>query len=404
MAKRPLEGVKVLEAGQLIAIPMAGSIMGDFGAEVIKIEMPGTGDDMRRLGRYKDVSLSFKVMGRNKKCITLDLRRPRGQDLFKKLVARTDVLLENFRAGTLERWGIGWDVLKEVNPKLIMARGTGFGQTGPYAERASFGYIVEAFAGVPNSIGYSDVPPVLSTLADPTAALMATYGVMFALYHRDVHGGPGQVVDNAAAEAMLRIVSGDTVPSSVLGLPARAKPPSTQPSRAAKMGDLRCNGVFPTGDGKWVTFTPSTWSTWVRLMKAMGREDYLDEASYPPGSEARAQRSEEIHAAVRGYFAGYTRTDLVSLMERHEIPIGPVYDTTDILEDPHFRDRQVHIDVPDPDLGSIKMVTALPRLSETPGAIEHTGPGIGEHNSEVFGGVLGLSGEELEELKTDGVI
>ena len=405
MSKLPLEGVRILEPAQLLAAPFATSLLGDFSAEVIKFELPGEGDRLRTLAPiYKGESLWWKHTSRNKKSVTLDFRVPKGQELFKRMVPRADVVLENFRTGVMDGWGLGWEDLRKINPRLVMVRQTGFGQTGPYAKRAAFGMVVEAYAGLTNSLGYSDTPPVTSGLGDHLAGLTIAYATMIALYHRDVHGGPGQLIDNAASEAILRLVGEWTVPGAGLGLPLRQKRPSTEPSSVGAWGDFRIVGVFATEDGKWCTFTPSTREIWDRFMKALGRADFLDEKPYPMGSEKRKARGQEVLLHLRGWFLSHTREEVIRLAEQFEVPIGPVYDAHDIMSDRHFKARGVIVYVPDEDLGLLKMVAPLPRFSETPGRVAHAGPRIGQHTNEVYREWLGLSDAELAALRREKVI
>ncbi len=405
MTKLPLEGVRILEPAQLLAAPFATSLLADFGAEVIKFELPGEGDRLRTLAPiYKGESLWWKHTSRNKKSVTLDFRVPKGQELFKRMVPKADVVLENFRTGVMDEWGLGWDELHSINPSLVMVRQTGFGQTGPYAERASFGMVVEAYAGLTDSLGYSDTPPVTSGLGDHLAGLTIAYATMIALYHRDVHGGPGQLIDNAASEAILRLVGEWTIPGAGLGLPLRQKRPSTEPSRVGTWGDFRVVGVFITMDGKWCTFTPSTRQIWDRFMKALDRADFLNEKDYVKDSEEWTARGQEIMTYLRGWFASRTRDEVIQLAEKFEVPIGPVYDANDIMRDAHFSSRDVIVDVPDPDLGPLKMVAPLPHFSETPGRISHSGPPVGQHTDEVYREWLEISDAELAELRRGNVI
>jgi len=405
MPTLPLEGVRVLEPGQLLAAPFATSLMGDFGAEVIHLEMPGVGDGLRALGPfYKGKSLWWKTTARNKKCITLDLRLPRGQELFKRLAEKSDVVLENFRAGVMEEWGLGWDVLHSINPRLIMVRQTGFGQTGPYARRASFGNTVEAYAGLTNMMGYADTPPVASGLGDHLAALSIVYGTMFALYHRDVHGAPGQLIDNSASESIIRLIGETSVPAAGLGLPQRPKALSTQPAVVGNFGDFRVTGRFKAKDGKWCTIITSTRPIWDRFMKALGREDFLDEASYPEGSPARTARGKEVLDYLTSWFASHTRDEVLDLAEKYEATIGPVYDMPSAMADRHFKARKTFIEVEDPDFGTLQMVNVQPRLHGSPGRIAYTGPSIGKHNDEIYRGLLGLTDPEMDLLKSAKVI
>ncbi|HZS14429.1 MAG TPA: CoA transferase [Candidatus Dormibacteraeota bacterium] len=407
MSDQPLAGVRVLEPAVLLAAPFSSSLMADFGAEVIKLEMPRSGDPMRQLPPMKDgKSLWWKATARNKKSATLDLRTEKGQELFKRLAAVSDVVIENFRPGVMEKWGLGWDTLHAINPRLIMVRQTGFGQFGPYSHRPAYGMIVESYAGLPDALGYSDTPPVMSGLGDNLAGLVIVYAIMFALYHRDVHGGPGQLIDNAASEGMLRVVGEHRVPAVGLGVPLMQKRASNGPHMGIGQDALRVAGMFHTKDDKWCVFHSGTAGTsiWANLCRAMGREDFLDEAPYPVGSPERKQRLAEIDRLVTEWFEAHTRDEVVQIATDHEITIAPVYSMEDAMNDPHFRARGAFITVDDPDFGPFQMVNVTPRLSETPGEIRHTGPSVGAHTEEVYGTLLGMSSAEIDALRAEGVI
>jgi formyl-CoA transferase len=407
MSDLPLKGVRVLEPAVLLAAPFASSLMADFGAEVIKLELPGTGDPMRQLPpMHEGQSLWWKATARNKKSATLNLRTAKGQEIFRKLAAQSDVVIENFRPGVMEGWNVGWETLHEINPKLIMVRQTGFGQFGPYSSRPAYGMIVEAYAGLPDSLGFSDTPPVGSGLGDNLAGLVIVYAIMFALYHRDVHGGPGQLIDNAASESILRIVGEHRVPAVGLGLPAFPKRPSNGAHMSIGVDSLRVAGMFATSDGRWCSLHSGTAGTaiWGNLMKAMGREDFLDETGYPSGSEARKQRRTEIDTAVTEWFGSHTRDEIIKVAEEYAVTIAPIYNMEDAMADPHFAAREAFIDVADPDFGTLRMVNVTPRLSETPGAVQHSGPHVGEHTEEIYGSLLGMGAEEIEALRAEGVV
>jgi crotonobetainyl-CoA:carnitine CoA-transferase CaiB-like acyl-CoA transferase len=391
----------------LLAAPFASSLMADFGAEVIKLEMPGSGDPMRQLPpMHQGKSLWWKATARNKKSATLDLRTTKGQEIFKRLAALSDVVIENFRPGVMERWNLGWETLHEINPKLIMVRQTGFGQFGPYSNRPAYGMIVESYAGLPDALGFADTPPVMSGLGDNLAGLVIVYAIMFALYHRDVHGGPGQLIDNAASEGMLRVVGEHRVPGVGLGLPQPPKRAATAPHMSIGQDALRVAGMFHTKDGRWCVLHSGTAGTaiWANLMKAIGREDLLDEAAYPPGSPQRQQRRAEIDGVVTEWFATHTRDEIVQVAADNAVTIAPVYNMEDAMRDPHFAAREAFITVADEDFGSLQMVNVTPRFSETPGAVHHTGPAVGAHTEEVYGRLLGMSHEQIEALRADGVI
>jgi formyl-CoA transferase len=403
----PLSGVRVLEPAVLLAAPFASSLMADFGAEVIKLEIPGSGDPMRQLPpMHEGKSLWWKATARNKKSATLDLRTEKGQEIFKRLAAQSDVVIENFRPGVMERWNLSWETLHALNPKLIMVRQTGFGQFGPYSQRPAYGMIVESYAGLPDALGFADTPPVMSGLGDNLAGLVIVYAIMFALYHRDVHGGPGQLIDNAASEGMLRVVGEHRVPGVGLGLPPFPKRSSTGPHMSIGQDALRVAGMFATGDGRWCVLHSGTAGTaiWANLMKAIGREDLLDESAYPPGSEARTRRREEIDAAVTEWFGSHTRDEIMQVAADNAVTIAPVYNMEDAMRDPHFVAREAFITVEDEDFGALQMVNVTPRFSETPGAVHHTGPSVGAHTEEIYSSLLGMSTGEIDALRAEGVI
>jgi len=407
MSDLPLKGVRVLEPAVLLAAPFASSLMADFGAEVIKLEMPGSGDPMRQLPPMHDgKSVWWKATARNKKSATLDLRKEQGQEMFRRLAAVSDVVIENFRPGVMERWNLGWETLHAINPRLIMVRQTGFGQFGPYSQRPAYGMIVESYAGLPDSLGFSDTPPVGSGLGDNLAGLVIVYAIMFALYHRDVHGGPGQLIDNAASESMLRVVGEHRVPAISVGEKMPPKRSASAPHMTIGVDSLRVAGMFATADGRWCALHSGTAGTaiWANLMKAMDREDFLDESAYPSGSPERQKRREEIDSAVTAWFASHTRDEIIQIATDHAVTIAPIYNMEDAMADPHFAARQAFIEVEDPDFGPMTMVNVTPRLSETPGAINHTGPSVGAHTEEIYGELLGMSKADIDALRAEGVV
>ena len=407
MADLPLKGIRIIEPGQLIAAPFATNIMADFGAEVIKTEMPGIGEPGRQLGPFtpSGQSIWFKTVSRNKKSVTLDLRTPKGQEIFKSLTEKADVVLENFRPGVMDRWGLAWDDLRKVNPRLIMVRQTGFGQDGPYSSRPAYGMVVEAYGGMTNGNKYSDGPPVHLGLCDHIAGLSIVYAIMFALFHREVHGGPGQLIDNAAAENVLRI-SGDPAATAYrLGVKQNVgKGSSKYPSWPE--GSLKGGGVFLTKDDRYVSLHPGTAGTaiWANLVKGIERPDFLDEQPYPQGSEARVQRGREIEKAVRDFFRQRTQAEIIEFATHEDVTMAPIRGIDEILEDPQMLFRNAFIEVPDEELGTLTMVRPTPVFSETPGQVFHAGPSLGAHNHEVYGGMLGMSDDEIEALKMEKVI
>jgi crotonobetainyl-CoA:carnitine CoA-transferase CaiB-like acyl-CoA transferase len=401
-----LNGIRILEPGQLVAAPFAAALLADFGAEVIKTELPGRGDPARGLAPFNDTgsSIWWKTVSRNKKSVTLDLRQPKGQAIFRELVKHVDVVLENFRPGVMDGWGLGWEVLREINPKLIMARQSGFGQDGPYSTRPAYGMMVESYGGLTAGNRYSDTPPVITGISDHITGLFIAKAVMVALYHRDVHGGPGQLIDNAAAENTLRLVGDPNITAAALKASYKRMPTSTYPSWPA--GALRMAGVFKTRDDKFIAFhsgTPGT-SIWENFVRAIGRPDFLDDEPYPAGSEARVTRGREIESCVREFFASRDRADIIAFGAEHDVTIAPIQDMEDILHDPQVAYRGALIQVEDEEMGTLTMVRPTPVLSETPGRVRHAGPKLGAHNDEIYRGMLNMSDEDLAALRGEKVI
>jgi len=401
-----LSGVRILEPGQLVAAPFASTLLADFGAEVIKTELPGAGDPARHMAPMTEDgrSIWWKTVSRNKKSVTLDLRQAEGQALFKRLVQEVDVVVENFRPGVMDAWGLGWEELRAINPRLIMARQSGYGQDGPRSRNPAYGMMVEAYGGMTVNNRYADTPPVVTGLCDYIAGLFIAKSIMIALYHRDVHGGPGQLIDNAAAENALRIAGDPALTAIQLGVPHGRRPPAAYPSWPD--GALRAPGLFATRDGKYVNLhsgTPGT-KIWENFVRGIGRPDFLDEAPYPRGSQARQERGREIERCVRDFFASHTRDEITAFAEAHAVTIAPVQDMDDVMRDPQFAARGVLVEVDDAELGPLTMVGPVPRFSETPGEIRHAGPPLGAHNAEIYQGLLGLSEAELASLKLKKVI
>ena len=296
------------------------------------------------------------------------------------------------------------DVLREINPKLIMARQTGYGQDGPYARRPAYGMMVEAYGGLTYANRYADSPPVVTGLCDYIAGLFIAKSIMMALYHRDVHGGPGQLIDNAAAENALRIAGDPGLTAAMLGVTHGRRPQAQYPS--SPEGALQMAGLFETGDGKFVNLHPGTPGTsiWANFCHRPGRANFLDEASYPRGSRERTARGREIERFVRDWFKAQSRDDIVAFADRHAVTIAPVQDMADVMRDPQFAHRGAIIDVLDDELGLLKMVRPTPILSETPGEVRHAGPSLGANNDEVYKGLLGMSDAQLWVLKAEKVI
>jgi crotonobetainyl-CoA:carnitine CoA-transferase CaiB-like acyl-CoA transferase len=390
-----LDGVRVIDVATLFAGPLAATILGDFGAEVLKIEHP-RGDPARSHGHAKNgVGLWWKMLARNKKAITLYLGAPAGQDLFRRLVRDADVVVENFRPGTLERWELGYETLAAINPRLILARVTGFGQFGPYAHRPGFGTLAEAMSGFAHITGQPDGPPTLPPfgLADGIAALATACAILMALRARD-STGRGQVIDLAIVEPILTVLGAQPTVYDQLGVVQQ------------RMGNRSANNAprntYRTAEGKWVAVSTSAQPVAERVMRLVGRPDVIAEPWFATG-HGRAAHADELDAAVGRWIAERSLDEVVRAFEQAEAAVAPIYDVADVLADPQYQALQSIVTVADPELGPLKMQNVLFRLSDTPGRIHTAGPRLGEHNAEVFGR-LGIDAEGLADLARQGVI
>ena len=391
----PLEGVRVIEFGQLIAGPYCGQLMADFGADVVKVEPPGAGDPMRVWGRGK-YPLWWTVCARNKRCVTLDLRKPEGQEIARKLVAAADIVLENFKPGTMEKWGLGYDALKSVNPGVIMVRVSGYGQTGPYAERAGYASIGEAMGGMRYLSGYPDRRPSRTglSLGDTMAATMACVGALAALEHRR-RTGEGQVVDAAIYEAVLAAMEA-TIPEYTVSNYIRERSGSVLPNVAP-------SNIYQCRDGEMIIAANQD-TVFRRLAIAMGRPALADDPRYAT-HQARGANQAELDALIDDWTRGFTMAEIDALMEANSVPCGKVYRAPEMLEDPHFAAREAIVEVSHPTWDALKMQNVFPKLSATPGRIRWAGPEkLGSHTEEVYGELLGLSRGELEDLSGRGII
>jgi formyl-CoA transferase len=392
-----LEGLRVVDVATLLAGPVVASLMGDFGADVIKVEHP-RGDQLRSLDSTDNgESLWWALASRNKRCVTLDLSQPAGQDVARRLLRDADVLIENFRPGTLERWNLAPAALHELNPGLVIVRTTGFGQSGPYASLPGFGTIAEAFSGFAEVNGWPDRPPSLPPLplGDGVAALAACATAMFALWWRE-HGGAGkgQVVDVSLYEPLLWLLGPQATAYDRFGVvPGRIgnRLPFTAP-----------RNVYAAADGRWVTLSASSTSIATRLARLVGRDDLLDEPWFASNA-GRAAHADELDAILEEWIGARTADDAIAALREAQAAVGPVYSIVDIVEDPHVRDRETLTRVDDPELGPLLMQNMIARLTATPGEIRHPGPPLGRHNDEVYG-KLGLSRDEILELRRQGAI
>lgn len=398
MTAGPLADVRVVEMGQLLAGPFCGQLLADFGAEVIKLEDPARGDPMRQWGREKPhgLSLWWPVIARNKKSVTLNLRHPEGQSLARRLLGTADVLVENFRPGTLERWGLGYDALAERNPGLVLVRVTGFGQDGPYAPRAGYGSIGEAMGGLRYVTGDPSTPPSRSgiSIGDSLAGTFAALGALLALHAR-ARTGRGQVVDSAIYEAVLAMTESLVTEYQVAGY--------TRERTGAILPNVAPSNVYPTADGQLVLVAANQDTVFRRLAAVMARPELADDPRYASHS-ARGEHQVELDGLIAGWTATLDADRLLAALEEAGVPAGRIYRAADMLADPHYQARQAIVRLADPELGEVAMQNVAPRLSATPGRVAWPGPALGQHNREVYQGLLGLPDEEVERLADQAVI
>jgi crotonobetainyl-CoA:carnitine CoA-transferase CaiB-like acyl-CoA transferase len=397
MSELPLAGLRVVDCATVLAGPRIAMYLGDFGADVIKVEHPVRGDDTRRLGTSKDgVSMYWKLVSRNKRCITLDLSR--GRELARKLFATADVLVENFRPGTMERWGLAPSELIEENPKLVVVRVTGFGQDGPYAKRPAFATLAEAMSGLAAVSGPPDGPPLLPSvaLADEVTGLVGTWATMMALYHRDTRGARGQIIDLSLYESLINVLGPLPLAWDQLGY--------LQPRMGSRLPFSAPRNVYRCADGKWVALSSSAERLAPRVFDAIERPEMKDDARFATHT-TRVENVDALDDAIAEWMSRHTRDEALSVFEKHDAALAPVYDMSEFMDaDPHVAARGSIATVDDPDWGPIRMQAVHPRLSDTPGRIDHPGPTArGPDNADVYG-ELGLSEGELSVLRADGII
>lgn len=398
-AVKPLQGLRVLDVAAFVAGPFAATQLAEFGAEVIKVEMPGTGDPLRKFGTPTECgdSLVWLSEARNKKSVTLDLRTPEGADILKRLVAKADVLIENFQAGTMEKWGVGWETLRECNPRLVMLRITGYGQTGPYSTRPGFGRIANAFGGLSFLAGDPDRPP--STPGSPTvpdylAGVYGAYGVMMALRALDMTG-EGQVIDIGLYEPIFRFL--DELPAAY----------HRTGFIRERMGPAMKNAVphshYPTKDGRWVAIACTSDKIFERLTRLVGRPEVAGDGEFGTFAKRDARR-DEVDRMVTDWTSSRDRDEVLRQCEELQVPCGMVAAIDEIFEDPQYAARGNIALVDDPRAGEVAVQDVVPRMTGTPGGIEWLGPAVGAHNEEVYGGLLGMSDADLTALREKGVI
>jgi crotonobetainyl-CoA:carnitine CoA-transferase CaiB-like acyl-CoA transferase len=399
MKHLPLEGVKILDVSTMIAAPFGAVLLGDFGAEIIKIEMPGKGDTLRTVGPFRDGEpLRWPGLSRNKKSVTLDLHTPEGIEIFKKLVSKVDIVIENFRPGTLEKWGAGYEELKKVNPNLVMVRVSGYGQTGPYREKAGFGTPATAFSGFTYLQGFKDRHPVSPSfsLTDYITGIYVAFAAVTAIYYRAVNPeGCGQMVDIALYETVFRMMEFLVAEYDQLGK-VRERAPGLN-------GHSSPSGTFMTKDGHWVVLVTSTDSTFNRLAKAMDREDMLSDEKFYTNSK-RLENNEETNRIVADWIRTMNRDELLQKLDEYGVPVSPILSIKDIFEHPQYKERENIVTVSHPRLGQIKMPGIVPKFEKTPGSIRSIAPDLGEHNFEVLQGMLGLTETEIKDLQSKNII
>ncbi len=397
-SSKPLTGVRVIDAGNMVAAPFASVLLADLGADVIKLEHPTLGDGQRKLEPVVDgVPLWWKTIARNKRCITLDLSRPAGAEVFKDLIRGRDVIIENYRPGTFERWGIGYDVIRSIEPRAILLRISGFGQTGPYKDRPGFGRIAEAMSGLTHLIGEANGPPLSPgyPLGDLIAGLFGAFSVMVALYKRDALKGPSQCIDLALYEAIFRLLDFDAIQYQQTGV--------VHTRSGNQVSYVAPSSTYRTRDGKYVTMAASNHNIWIRLCRAISRDELIADPRFSD-NVARVSHSDEINGIVADWIGERTREEVVERFQQHEVAYSAIYDIQDIFKDPQYAAREALIRVADPDLHEAVVQNVVPKFSETPGSVDFLGPAMGAHNQEIYGGELGYSDEKIAALQQQKVV
>ncbi|WP_028239082.1 CaiB/BaiF CoA transferase family protein [Stutzerimonas azotifigens] len=391
----PLQGLKVVEMGQLIAGPFASKLLGEFGAEVVKIEPPQVGDPLRKWRKIKDgTSLWWHVQSRNKRSVTLDLKQAEGQDVARRLIAEADILIENFRPGTLEEWGMGWEALSALNPRLIMLRISGYGQTGPYRDRPGFGVIGEAMGGLRHLSGYPGQPPVRVgvSIGDSLSSLYGVIGILLALQERQ-RSGQGQMIDVALYESVFGMMESLVPEYDAFGYvrePAGSALPGITPSNS-----------YPCQDGTYVLIAGNGDSIYKRLMTLIGRQDLAEDPRLAH-NDGRSQHAELIDSAIAEWTSGRGRDEVLAALNEVRVPAGYPYTAADIVADPHYLARRM-IETVQTVAGPLKVPGVLPKLSRTPGRLGEGGPRLGEHTEDVLAG-LGLTDEQVRGLRERGIV
>jgi formyl-CoA transferase len=397
MSTQPLEDIKVLEMGSLIAGPFAGRLFGDFGAEVIKVEPPKVGDPLRKWRLLKNgTSLWWYVQSRNKKCITLNLREKEGQEIIRKLVSHVDIVIENFKPGTMEKWGLSYEDLKKINPKIIMVRISGYGQYGPYSAKPGFGSVGEALGGIRHLTGYPDLPPTRAgiSMGDSIAAIYAVMSAMMAIHHRHV-SGEGQYIDVALYEAVFSLME-SLVPEFDQFKFIRERTGSTLPGIAP-------SNIYLCKDDKYIVIGANGDSIFKRLTQAINRPD-LENDKELTSNDGRAKKAEWIDEQITSWTKTLDSIEALKVLDKYQIPSGPIYNVQDMFQDEHFKSRDMLPSVAIEDFGELKMPGIIPKLSKTPGKIKWAGAKLGKHNNEIYKDLLGFNEEKLKAMELNGII
>jgi len=393
----PLEGLKVLDIATVFAGPFAAALLGDMGADVLKVEMPGVGDSLRALGPFKDdTSLTWAASARNKRSMTLDLKSAEGQEVLLRLLAEHDVVIENFRPGTLDRWGLPLERLRAANPDLVVVRVSGYGQTGPYAGKAGFGTPATAYSGYAHINGYPDRPPVLPSvsLVDYVTGMYAAMGVLAAIYQLRISGGPAEEVDVALYESIFRMLEVVVAEYDVLG--------TVRERTGNELAASSPAGIYQSSDGHWIVIVTSTERTFARLAQAMDRSDMLTDPRYSTNRERLVRRT-EVNQILSDWVDARTRAEVEQRLDEMAVPQSPVYSAADIFQDEHYAARDMLVEVAHPTLGTVTLPGVVPKFSTNAGSIRNAGPLLGEHTTEVLSS-LGYSTDQIAEMQDKGVI
>lgn len=394
----PLEGIRVIDAATLAAGPVVATALGEFGAEVIKVEQPGVGDPLRTWGARKgDIGLVWKSVSRNKRCVTLDLRHPDGQELFHQLLDVSDVLVVNNRPSALARWHIDYETIHQAHPHVVVLHVSGYGRGGPKSDRPGFGTLAEAMSGFAHLTGQPDGPPTLPPfmLADGVAAMASTWAVMMALYHRDVHGGDGQLVDVNLIEPLARLIESATLTFDQLG---------TVPQRSGNRLDASApRNAYRTSDDRWLAISGASPNIAARVYRVIGRPELAEDPDYVDPVR-RQQRAGEVDQLVADWVANHTLAEAMAALDGADVAAAPVYDASQLLGDEHLQARGTYLQVDDPDLGPVTVQGPVAVLSDTPGQVQHLGRSLGADTDDVLGTLLGLGSDRLAALRAAGTI